>query len=420
MAGTALDMTGPRPGAGIPVYAVYGTPDPAAATMAELLTRGVHLRQLGPDHLIPLDTGLPDLAQPILDMLGRHNGRPLAGAVGFDDWWTTALALLNPGFPLEPARRLVTDKAALYTALTTNGVPAPPHITGILDADLLVTALDQFGPAPILKPATGAGSRGVYRYRPHLTIAENLAIYQRLRELGHIDTSVATIACPYLGGPDALEISVDAIVCAGTIVHTVVHEKCTATRVEPFVDQVMRTPPVQPQIAAALPPIPAIIAGIAATLHLRDGALHAELRLHHKTWYVLDVGVRPGAGLVAHAVQAVTGTDPRAAHLAASIGQPLTAAVMRARTGTHPAAAIACCYLSNDRRDAVDLASQAGLARRLRQHPDVLGWHLNAADLHDQIYRPDAGLSIGVGAATATDAHTRLQSIVAPYGYTTS
>ena len=419
MAGTALDLTGPRAGAGVPVYAVYGDLHPAA-TMADLLAGGVHLRQLGPDQLIPVEAGLPGAAQQIRELLARHDGRPLAGIVGFDDWWTTALAALNPAFPLAAARRLVTDKAALYTALTANGVPAPQHLTGPLNDDLLTAALDQFGTALILKPATGAGSRGVYRYRPDLTTDENIAIYQQIRTLGHIDSSVPTIACPYLGGDDALEISVDAIVCAGTVVHAVVHEKCTATRHEPFVDQIMLAPPVQPQITAALPGLPAVTTGIVATLQLRDGTLHTELRLHDGVWHVLDIGVRPGSGLVSHAVQAVTGTDPRAVHLAASLGQPLPADVVRSRTPKYSAAAIACCYLADERRDAVDLAEQAELAHRLRHDPTVIGWHLNAAEFDEQVYRPDAGLSIGVAAATPTEAGTRLQSLVAPYGYTTS
>ncbi|MEV0131401.1 hypothetical protein AB0H83_23420 [Dactylosporangium sp. NPDC050688] len=419
MAGTALDLTGPRAGAGIPVYAVYGSLDPAAATMADVLAGGVRLRQLGPDQLIPIEAGLPDAAPHLLDSLARHDGVPLAGVVGFDDWWTDTLAALNPAFPLEAARRLVTDKAALYTALTANGVPAPPHLTGPLDHDLLLVALDRFGSALILKPATGAGSRGVYRYRPDLTVDANIAIYQRLRALGHIDTSVPTIACPYLGGDEALEISVDAIICGSAVVHAVVHEKCTATRREPFVDQVMLTPPVQPQIVAALPGLPAVTAGIVATLQLRDGSLHAELRLHDNVWHVLDIGVRPGSGLVPHAVQTVTGVDPRAVHLAASIGQPITADVIRGRRPSYPAAAIACCYLADERRDTVNLTDQAQLAHCLSHDPTVFGWHLNAADLDDQIYRPDAGLSIGVAATTPADAHARLQSLVAPYGYTT-
>ncbi|MGI5185399.1 ATP-grasp domain-containing protein [Dactylosporangium sp. CA-152071] len=418
MAGTALDLTGPRAGAGIPVYAVYGDLHPAA-TMTELLAGGVHLRQLGPDHLIPVEAGLPHAAQQLLDMLAHHNGRPLAGVVGFDDWWTVALAALNPAFPLAAARQLVTDKAALYTTLTANGVPAPPHLTGPLDHDLLTSALDRFGAALILKPATGAGSRGVFRYRTDLTIGENIAVYQRLRALGHIDSSVPTIACPYLGGDDALEISVDAIVCAGNVRHAVVHEKCTATRQEPFVDQIMLTPPVQPQIVAALPGLPAVTAGIVATLQLHDGTLHTELRLHDGVWHVLDIGVRPGSGLVSHAVQALTGTDPRAVHLAASLGRPLPADVIRSRTPRFAAAAIACCYLADERRDAVDLAEQADLAHHLRHDPAVIGWHLNTAELDDQVYRPDAGLSIGVAAATPTEASKRLQSLVAPYGYTT-
>ncbi|MEV6927093.1 ATP-grasp domain-containing protein [Dactylosporangium sp. NPDC051485] len=420
MAQTALDMTGPRPGTAVQVYAVYGGISPDTATMTELLHAGTVLRQVPLDLLVAADTGRPALLPPILGRLATHRGQPLAGVVGFDDWWTTALTALNHDFPLAAARRLVTDKAALYAALTAHGVATAPCIPGPLSIDLLTAALDRFGPAPILKPATGAGSRGVYRYQPHRSITDNLAVYQRLRELGHIDTSIPTIAAAYLGGDDALEISVDVIVCAGTPTHAVVHEKCTATAADPFVDQVMITPPVRSAIITALPELPATITGVITTLQLRDGVLHVELRLHEGVWHVLDVGVRPGSGLVSHAVHATTGVDPRLIHLAASIGRPVPPSTVNSRTGRHQAACIACCYLTDDRRDSITLGAQQHLADALRTADDVIGWHLNAADLDDQVYRPDAGLSIGIAAHTPAAAMTRLRTLVEPHGYTTT
>lgn len=50
----------------------------------------------------------------------------------------------------------------------------------------------------------------------------------------------------------------------------------------------------------------------------------------------------------------------------------------------------------------------------------MFGWHLNVSAVHDEVYRPDAGLSIGVGAPTAHAAMARLLSITTPLGYTTA
>lgn len=420
MTGTALDMTGPRPNAASPVYAVYGSFDPRALTLSAARASGTFWRQIPTDVLMALETGHPSLIGEALDRLRADNGENLIGAVGFDDWWNTALAVLNSNWVLARARSLVTDKARLYEKLRQRNVAVAPHRTGSLSARLLRFALDNLGPRPILKPATGAGSRGVYRYRDDLTVEANVALYQQILRAGHIDTATPIIAAQYLGDDDAaVEISVDATVCDSRIAHAVIHEKCTATAVPPFVDGMMISPPTDPRITAELEQLPPVLAGVVAALGLTDAALHIELRLHLRRWHVLDIGVRPGSGLVAHAALARTGVDPRMVHLAASIGRPLHPGSVRAAHGTHPATAIACCYIAADRRPDITLLRHSELADALYGTDDVLGWHLNAAECDDDLYLPDAGISVGIGAPDMPTALARLRSLVEPVDFTT-
>ncbi|MEU8901281.1 hypothetical protein AB0C65_35810 [Nocardia sp. NPDC048505] len=420
MAATALDMTGPRPHAASPVYAVYGHLDPHALTLAEARERGALHRQIPTDVLMALETGQPRLAEQALAHLRAARTQPLLGAVGFDDWWNTALGVLNPDWALAPARRLVTDKARLYETLRAGGVAVPAFRTGSLSATLLRFAVDNLGPRPVFKPATGAGSRGVYRYRADLDTEENLALYQQILRAGHIDTATPILATQYLGEHDAaVEISVELIISAGRATHAVVHEKCTATAVPPFLDAVMVCPPTDERIIAALAQLPSLLDGIVAALELANAVLHIEARLHLRRWHVLDIGVRPGAGLVAHAALAHTGIDPRLAHSAASIGLPLAPESLETARGAHPATAIACCYITPDHRDTVRLARHGELADTLADAGDVLGWHLNVAETRDAVYRPDAGISVGVGAGEVAVALSRLRSLVAPYEFAT-
>jgi hypothetical protein len=87
-----------------------------------------------------------------------------------------------------------------------------------------------------------------------LTTEDNLALYRQLLVLGHIDSRTPIIAAGYLGGQSAaLEISVDVVVSSGRATVMTVHEKATATAVHPFVDQVMISPPTNPDITAAEP-----------------------------------------------------------------------------------------------------------------------------------------------------------------------
>ncbi|MGW6728783.1 hypothetical protein ACWF9G_23025 [Nocardia sp. NPDC055029] len=420
MTATALDMTGPRPGAASAVYAIYGSLDPRALTLPAARESGTIYRQIPTDILMALDTGSTALREAALAQLEREHGPGMIGAVGFDDWWNTALTALNPNWALAGARRLVTDKARLYTALRDHNVAVAPYYTGALSTRLIRTALDNLGPRPILKPATGAGSRGVYRYRDELTIDDNLALYQQILRAGHIDTATPIIAAQYLGDQDtAVEISVDATICDSRITHAVVHEKCTATTTHPFVDNVMISPPTDPRIVDELPRLPQVLTGVLATLGLTDAALHLELRLHLRRWHVLDIGIRPGSGLVAHAALAHTGVDPRMVHLAASIGRPLHPGAVATAHGTHTATCIACCYVAPGRRHEITLLRHSELADELFGADDILGWHLNVAETEDDIYQPDAGISVGIGAPDMPTALSRLRSLVEPLDFTT-
>jgi hypothetical protein len=420
MTGTSSDMTGPRPIANSPVYAVFGIIDPTARTIAELLGAGLRLRQIPLDVIVELDCGIINLKASALDRIRRLDDSPLLGAVGFDDWWTDALTALNPGFPLSTARRLVTDKGLLYSRLANHGVQAPGTIQYLLSSNLIERALEELGPRPILKPATGAGSRGVYRYREDLRAEDNLLLYRRLLAVGHIDSTIEIMATEYLGGAHALEVSVDVITAEGQVTHQIVHEKLTATDAHPFVDRVMVSPPMNPAITAAGGRLHSTVTATIKAIGLTDGTAHLELRLHDDQWYVLDVGIRPGSGLVAHSVQARAGIDPRAVHLLASIGQPMPANHLQGAAGEHEATCIACCYIAPDARDAATFSDHQAMADILTRTPTVFGWHLNAACSDDQVYRPDAGLSVGVGAGDASTALAQLQTLVKTHHFSTA
>jgi hypothetical protein len=183
-------MTSPRRTGVGPVYALYGHFGSAALTLTEAFATGLSAVRVPLDVLLPLETGSPALVQGATAALSELCDRSLIGAVGLDECWNTALGALNPGFALASARSLVADKATLYTALEGHGAAAPGFIVGTLGCDLLSDALDQFGPRPVLKPVKGAGSRGVYRYRQDLPVADNLALYRELLAVGHIDSGV--------------------------------------------------------------------------------------------------------------------------------------------------------------------------------------------------------------------------------------
>ncbi|MGN2642391.1 ATP-grasp domain-containing protein [Nocardia takedensis] len=419
MAGTGVDMTAARPHSSGQVYALYGHLDPTALSLDDAFARGLSWHQIPTDALMALDTGHPTLVRATLERLAR-SGEPLIGAVGFDDWWNTALSVMNPGWALAPARALVIDKPGLYARLREHEVDVAQFLVGAVSTVFLREARDTLGPRPILKPATGAGSRGVYRYRDDLDLDANLALYHQILRQGHVDSRTPIIAAAYLGEDDAArEISVDLVIGDHAIRAATVHEKRTATAVHPFVDNLMISPPTDHVITAALDELPPVLSRTAAAIALEAGVLHVELRLHHGCWHVLDIGVRPGMGLVAHSALARTGIDPRLVHLAATLGARLDPAALLAARGAHAATAIMCSYVAASQRPQVRLDRYGELAARLRDEVTVFGWHLNVAEVDDPMYRPDAGLSVGLGAPDIATALIRLRSLLDPYQLTT-
>lgn len=417
MAGTSLDMTGPRPASLSQVYALFGEVDDSVTNLRQLLAGGAVVKQIPADMLVKLESGGSALCREALIEIRGLAAGPYSGAAGYDDWWTPALERLNTPFPLSRARRLAGDKAALYSALAEHGVAVPSFLAGQASASWIDEARRTLGPSPVLKPTVGAGSRGVYRYRTDLSTDENLGYYNALRAQDKVHASVPTLVVEYI---DALEVSVDSVIIDTAAAQMVVHEKVTAREMHPFVDRVMVAPPVRREITAALPALTSTISSLAAVLLAKDAVIHAELRLRDATWYVLDVGIRPGTGLVGHSFEAITGVDPRLIHLYASIGLPIPQSIRETKVGRFEAAVISCCYVEESQRPAVSVERIARMATELRQREDVIGWHLNTSEIDDALYRPDAGLSIGLGASNAQEALASLRDTISRHSFTTN
>jgi hypothetical protein len=294
-------------------------------------------------------------------------------------------------------------------------VTVPDFLIGPLTPALLDEAVRTLGPGPVLKPATGTGSSGVVRYRNDLSVAENLELYRITLRLAQIDSSTPTIAMRYVGGTDALEVSAEVVVDAGTCVSTVVHEKGSATQTPPFLDHVMASPPAHPAIVEARDSLDRALARLVAAMELDRGVVHAELRLDDGFWHVLDVGLRPGGGLVSHSVQALTGWDLHLLQLLACLGLPFPASPPL--VPRFPATAIACCYASDAARSSLSLSRLDAFTELLGADPRVIGWHVSADCSRDTLFTSDAGLSVGVGAPIPAGACELIAELITPLGF---
>lgn len=414
MVGTATDITAPRPGGPSSVFAVFGRVAGAARSLNDLYLAGAVVRQISQETLLKTESASPTLrAEGRLEVENLVD-RPYVGAFSLDEYWNNALEVLSPASLLRTARRVVQNKGNLYSTAEKADVPVPPHIIVPSEASGIGRGLQEVSNDLILKPTTGGGSRGVYRYRHDLSLAENVDIYLRRRRAVAIPDGDYTICMSFRHG---IEVSVDGEVFEGQLASLTVHEKPARLDGQPFVDRVMTSPPESAQVRDNEALLGDHCLSLLRTLDVEVGTFHAEFIIGVDRCELIDFGVRPGAGLIPHSVEVHTGVDPRVTHLLASVGVVPTAHRQIAIPTT---TAIACAYVKDRTVQLVNHVSLIRVAQAMAESQHVFAWHLNSSVIDDQIYHPDAGLSIGIKGSTQAEVLKELDATIDAIGFTTN
>ena len=255
--------------------------------------------------------------------------RPEGGVdaiLAIDDSGTlvAALAAARLGLPHnDPASALAArDKVVMRQRLAAGGVPVPAfrRFPGTDDPAAVAQAVGEtIGYPVVVKPTRLSGSRGVIRAD---NPAELIAAFTRtLRILvadGHAPEQAELIVEEYLPG---LEVALEGLLTGGELRVLALFDKPDPLVGPCFEETIYVTPSRLP--AATQDAIAARTAEAAAALGLREGPVHAELRINERGVWPIELAGRSIGGLCSSVLEFGTGLSLEELILRQAVGLDL-------------------------------------------------------------------------------------------------
>ena len=231
----------------------------------------------------------------------RARETPFAAVVGVDDQGVMAAALgaERLGLPHNPpgAVARTRDKAAMRRALAQAGVRQPRFALLPIGVDVVAVA-SHVGLPCVVKPLGLSGSRGVIRAddsdQARAAAERTRAILAAAGE----PADAPLLLESYLPGE---EVSIEGLLQGGRLEVLAVFDKPDPLEGPYFEETLYVTPSRLP--AAVLDDVEAVTARAADALGLREGPVHAELRVDGERVSVLELAARSIGGLCSRALR---------------------------------------------------------------------------------------------------------------------
>lgn len=179
----------------------------------------------------------------------------------------------------------------------------------------------------VLKPALGAASAGVLHVHSGETIEQALIKFDELCHQGAKKAGYGPIIEPpfiierYIdrfGIP--VELAVDGYGMDSSVVVVMISEKVDLVRSGPFLENKYITPPLSDFVIKDLQKIEDIAKRAVIALGINNSVYHLEMRYDNDKLKVLEVGSRPGGGLISESSEITKGVNLREQHLCLSLG----------------------------------------------------------------------------------------------------
>ncbi|MEK7363458.1 MAG: ATP-grasp domain-containing protein [candidate division NC10 bacterium] len=260
-----------------------------------------------PDNLLTLDFNDPDTAAREVAALARLN--PFSAVVPVDDRTTVVgAAIANAlGLPSNPVAAVsaTRNKHQMRLALGKAGVPSPPYFLFTLADDPALAA--RKAPYPcVLKPTILAASRGVIRANHE---GEFVAAFRRIETI----LKSADVVAQGAGNDEILvegfipgrEVALEGLLVKGALRVLALFDKPDPLDGPLFEETIYVTPSrlhAQTQTAVA-----DLTAWAARALGLREGPIHAELRVNEAGPWVIEIAARSIGGLCSRTLRFGTG-----------------------------------------------------------------------------------------------------------------
>jgi biotin carboxylase len=269
----------------------------AAERLQLEVVRGIDLPEQLSDYWqveLPLDFTRPDEAAAALaDYAASH---PVRAILSVDDSATLVAAkgsaLLGLPHNDSDSALAARDKAVMRRAMAAGGVPVPAfHVFRLdIDPDRVASAIDY---PSVLKPTRLNGSRGVIRVdTPVECMAAVVHVQALLAQDGYTGDDEALIVERYLPG---VEVALEGLLTNGKLHVLALFDKPDPL-VGPYFEETIYVTPSRLSLATQAA-IAETTAHTAAALGLREGPVHAELRINDDGVWPIEIAGRSIGGL---------------------------------------------------------------------------------------------------------------------------
>jgi biotin carboxylase len=297
------------------------------------------LAEEAPDTTLPLD--LDDVEGSVRQIVAHHDRFPLDAIIAAEDEGTVVAAAAcqrlglthNPPASVRAARRKDVMRARLHEA----GVPCPAHRAYPAEVDPRKPARE--APLPcVVKPASLSASRGVIRADTTTGVEQAIRRVRAIldqEEVDHPGRAARTIVVEEFV-PGA-EVSVEGLLVDGELHALAILDKPDPLD-GPYFEETLFVAP------SRLPPadqtaVLEAAAGAAAALGLREGPVHAELRINDDGVWLIEIAPRSIGGLCSRLFRYRSGISLEELILRHALGLPFPGAAGRAEEAL-PAAGV--------------------------------------------------------------------------------
>jgi biotin carboxylase len=237
---------------------------------------------------------LGDVEAGVAAVVALHRRAPVDAVVAVDDQGVlvAALAAAAIGLPHNPAAAVAAtrDKAVMRRALAAHGVPQPAFAIARTPGDV-AGAVAEVGLPCVVKPVGLSASRGVIRADD---ADAALAAARRVWTI----TDGALVVEEYV---DGVEVAVEGLVRDGVLEVLAIFDKPDPL-VGPYFEETIYVTPSR--LADAMQArIEGVTAEAVGALGLREGPVHAELRIDGTDVRVIEVAARSIGGLCARTLR---------------------------------------------------------------------------------------------------------------------
>jgi biotin carboxylase len=245
---------------------------------------------------VPLAVDFTDVAAATDRIVAYCAGHPVDAVVALDDSATilatrAAAALGLPHNPVESAEA-ARDKGLMRRLFSEHDVPSPIFRRFPLTADPYIIAAEVTYPC-VVKPLRLSGSRGVIRAND---TSELVAAFARLKRLllndGYPLESTDILVEDFIPG---VEVALEGLLTGGSLHVLALFDKPDPLDGPYFEETIYVTPSRLPESIQAA--IADCAARAAAAVGLRDGPIHAELRVNDRGPRMLEIAGRSIGGL---------------------------------------------------------------------------------------------------------------------------